>query len=127
MSVICSTLFFFRDNLAQAHVAFYCMAAGAAAGWLSTITGLLEALLVPVNRSKAMNAIFLHASLNAAVTIAFTIWAVLAWKVYPDVVKDSSLLLLSKWIAIIILVIGNFTGGKLLLDYHVGISSERKN
>ncbi|MEO5564400.1 MAG: hypothetical protein ABIR18_13220, partial [Chitinophagaceae bacterium] len=97
------------------------MITGVGTAWLTIVFGLWESLLVPVHKTKIVTAIFWHASFNAIVTILFTIWAVQAWSIYPEVAQDSGLLIILKWISILVLFAGNYMGGKLLLKYHVGI------
>lgn len=125
MSVICSSLYYFSDNDWAGHAAFYNLVAGAGTAWLTIVFGLWESLLVPASKTKVLTSILVHATFNVTVTILFSIWAAKAWKEYPDLVKDSTTLIIFKWIAVVMLIVGNFFGGKLLLKYHVGITPSK--
>lgn len=123
MAVVCATIFYFNNNPVPAHVAHYAMIAGVATGWLAILFGCWESAFVPLRKTKIITTIFWHASLNGAVTILFTVWAVKTWNSYPLLPKDSTLLLIGKWVAILGLFGGNYFGGKLLLKYRVGMDS----
>lgn len=125
MSVACSSLFYFSDNTWAGHAAFYNLMAGAGTAWLTIVFGLWESLLVPARKTKAIASILWHATFNVLATILFSIWASSAWNEYPDVVKDSITLLVFKWIAVAMLIIGNYFGGKLLLKHHIGITPSK--
>ena len=122
LSVVCATLFYYNGNTIPGHVAFYTMAGGTAMAWLAILFGLWESFLIPATRTRIITAISWHALLNGIVTILFTAWTIKTWRLYPALEKDSLLLIIFKWVALILLIAGNYIGGKLLLKYHVGIS-----
>jgi uncharacterized membrane protein len=121
-SVVCSSLYYFTGNKIAGYVALYNMIAGVGTAWLTIVFGLWESLLVPAHKTKIVATIFWHASFNAIMSIVFTLWTAKAWSAYPEVEKDSTLLLIFKWVAIGALIVGNYMGGKLLLKHHVGIT-----
>ena len=121
MSVICASVYYFTGNIICAHVAVYTMLAGTATGWMTILFGLWESWFVSINETKVVTTIFWHASFNGVITILFTIWSVKTWNYYPEIIKDSLSLMIIKWAVILLLVAGNFLGGKLLLKYHVGL------
>jgi uncharacterized membrane protein len=121
MSVVCSSLFYYNANAVFGQVSFFTLAAGAGMGWLAMLFGLWESFFVPSAKTKIVTTIFWHATLNGIVTILFTILAVKDWNLYPEIRKDSTLLLIVKWIGIIALLAGNYFGGKLVLKYHLGV------
>ena len=125
MSVACSSLFYFSDNTWAGHAAFYNLMAGAGTAWLTIVFGLWESLLVPANKTKAIASILWHATFNGLATILFSIWATSALHGYPELVKDSATLLVFKWIAVAMLIIGNYFGGKLVVKHHIGITSSK--
>lgn len=125
MSVACSSLFYFSDNTWAGHAAFYNLMAGAGTAWLTILFGIWESLLVPARKTKAIVSILWHATFNGLATILFSIWASNAWDEYPNLVKDSITLLVFKWIAVVMLVIGNYFGGKLLLEHHIGVTPSK--
>jgi len=125
MSVACSSLFYFSDNNWAGHAAFYNLMAGAGTAWLSILFGLWESLLVPASKTKAIASIVWHATFNGLATILFSIWASSAWREYPELVKDSTTLLVFKWIAVAMLIIGNYFGGKLVLVHQIGVTPSK--
>jgi uncharacterized membrane protein len=127
MSVACSSLFYFSDNIWAGHAAFYNLMAGAGTAWLTIVFGLWESLLVPADKTKAIAIILLHATFNGLATILFSIWASKAWHEYPEFVKDSTTLLIFKWIAVAMLIIGNYFGGKLLIVHHIGVTPPKSD
>ena len=128
MSVACSSLFYFSDNNTWAgHAAFYNLIAGAGTAWLTIVFGLWESLLIPAGKTKVIANLLWHATFNGLATILFSIWASNAWNEYPDLVKDSTTLLIFKWIAVAMLIIGNYFGGKLVLEHHIGITPSKRD
>jgi uncharacterized membrane protein len=125
MSVACSSLFYFSDNKWAGHAAFYNLMAGAGTAWLTIVFGLWESLLVPASKSKAIGSILWHTTFNGTTTILFSIWAARAWHEYPELAKESNTLLIFKWIAVVMLIIGNYFGGKLVLEHHIGITPSK--
>jgi len=99
--------------------------AGAGTAWLTIVFGLWESLLVPASKTKAIASILWHATFNGLTTILFSIWASTAWHEYPGLVKDSTTLLVFKWIAVAMLIIGNYFGGKLVLKHHIGATPSK--
>jgi uncharacterized membrane protein len=127
MAVVCSTLYYYNGNPIPGHVAFYAMAGGTAFACLAIIAGLWESWLVPLSKTKIIITIAWHATFNGIVTIIFIVWLVKAWQVYPTVIKDSTGIIIVKWILIAVLFAGNFFGGKLLLKYRLGSEEENQN
>jgi uncharacterized membrane protein len=125
MAAVCSSWFYVTSNPLPGHVSVYSITAGAAIAWIAALFGLWDAAFVSSKHTKIITTIAWHASLNGLVTILFTVWAVQSLKNYPELTKDSSLVLLLKWVAVVLLLIGNYFGGKLVLKYGVGLNDEK--
>jgi uncharacterized membrane protein len=61
--------------------------------------------------------------MNAIIVIFFGIFAYRAWQLYPQMNMPLLSTLLIKAVLIIVLFVGNYLGGKLILQHHIGVKN----
>ena len=103
--------------------AFYCLAGGVLIGGLAIITGLIDLVLIPKDNKPALGTALIHGFMNAMIVVFFGIFAYRAWQLYPQMTMPLLSTLVIKAILLIVLFIGNYLGGKLILQHHIGIKN----
>jgi uncharacterized membrane protein len=78
-------------------------------------------LKIKAEKVKAQKLGFIHGLTNGAVLLAYTVVVFSMWKAFPEIVRPSLLSLCMKVLLVILLLIGNFIGGNLVLKYKVGV------
>jgi len=121
MDFVFAVLAIYTGNNTFNDSAFYVSVAGMLAGWLAVITGAIDLAGVAKNKPASLNKALLHGGINSTVLIAYTVLAFLSYKHYPELSDDSELKLIVKGLLIILLLVGNYFGGSLILKDKVGI------
>ncbi len=103
--------------------AFYCLAGGVLLGGLAIVTGLVDLLLIPKDKKRAMGMALIHGLMNAMMVLFFGILTFRAWQLYPQAALPILSTLLIKAILLIVLFVGNYLGGKLILQHHIGVKN----
>jgi uncharacterized membrane protein len=104
-----------------ATAAFYCGVGGVASGYIAMLTGLLDLITIPKENKQAIGTGLLHGFINGLVVLVYTVFVYKAWHVYPKVEVPSLIVLLVKGLLVGCLLVGNFLGGRLIYQYHIGI------
>jgi len=129
MDLVCSIFAYNGGPASLTQAAFFASAGGVLLGILAAVTGALD--LVPVVRDKPRSAgkALIHGGINGTVVIGFFITTYMAYKQYPAVAPDRLPELVVKGVLVLLLAIGNFLGGSLILHDRIGVreSSDKTN
>ncbi len=106
------------ENQTMFQAAFYCLTAGVVLGWIAGITGIIDLFLNIVKHGQdAIRRAYIHGGVQATVLTGFTIMASLEYK-NPDLISlQPAWMLITKTSLVIVLFVGNYLGGELLLRY----------
>jgi uncharacterized membrane protein len=120
MDLVCSILnvLWHREGLSEA--AFFAAAGGVVTGWLAITTGLLDLVKVASDKPKSLRKALIHGTLNSCALIGYTVFALLDYLSYPDLQENSIGILISKAALVMIMFVGNYYGGSLVLKDGVG-------
>ena len=122
MDFVCAILALYTGNNSFNNSGFYAAAGGVIVGWLAVLTGAADLLVVMKDKPKALNKALLHGSINSTVLIGYTLLAFISFKHYPELTNDNVLKLVIKGILIVLLLVGNYFGGSLILKDKVGVN-----
>ena len=123
MDFLLSFFAYYNKDSSFLTAAFYCLAGGVLTGGLAIITGLIDLLLIPKDKKSALGTALIHGFMNAMIVVFFGIFAYRAWQLYPQMTMPLLSTLVIKAILLIVLFIGNYLGGKLILQHHIGIKN----
>lgn len=102
---------------------FYVNSIGCMLGWLAFIFGVVDLLWIFKNRESFVQKVLNHGGINSIVLIGFTIFTLIQIKHLPDFTEDSFGIILVKSMLILLLLIGNYQGGNLVLKHKIGLKS----
>lgn len=100
--------------------AYYCLLAGVIAGALALVTGVIDLLLIKKDNKPAIGIALIHGFVNGTVLIFYGILAYKGWQLFPQLNMPLLSVLILKSGLLIVLFAGNYLGGKLVLQYHIG-------
>lgn len=123
MNVLFSFVAYYNKDRSFLPAAFYCLAGGVLIGGLAIVTGLIDLWKIPKTNKSAMGPGLLHAFMNGTIVSVFGIFFYKACQLYPQMNLPMLSSVLVKLILIIILFAGNYFGGKLILQHHVGVKN----
>jgi len=123
MEFVCYILLFFTGKQSFADASFYAMAGGVFAGWIAVLFGALDLAKIPPYKPDVIKKALFHGSLNTVILITYTVLVYLLYKKYPQLPVASTSLLITKGMLIVLLIIGNYWGGELILKYKVAIDN----
>ena len=123
MDVFFSFFAYYTKDNSFLPAAFLCLCAGVVGGALAIITGLIDLLLISKNRKPAIATAVIHGFVNTTVLLFFGIFAYRGWQTYPEIIMPKMSILITKAVLVAILFGGNFLGGKLILQHHVGVKN----
>lgn len=121
MECICYGLLYFTGKSSFGDASFYAMLGGVSMGWLAVLFGILDLSKLSSEKAEIVGRGLVHGSINGAVLIVYTVIAYSLFKKYPDLPHASGLLLVAKVILVLLLFVGNYIGGNLVLKYKVGV------
>ena len=124
MDFVCALIAVYTGNGSFNDSAFYASVGGVLAGWLAALAGVVDLAGVAKNKPKSLNTALLHGGINSTVLLGYTILDFLAWKHYPSLTNDSTIKLVVKGALIVLLLVGNYCGGSLILKDKVGVENE---
>lgn len=124
MDLVCSFLAQYTGTPSFVDASFFAMAGGVLLGIAALITGAFDIIGVAEEKPLALKKALIHGGINATVIIAYCLLAFRAYRVYPELVPDSTMLLVIKAGLVTFMIVGNYLGGSLVLKYGVGL--ERK-
>jgi uncharacterized membrane protein len=122
MEFVLSGLAYIYQDTLLATAAFYCGVGGVATGYVAMLTGLLDLIAIPKENKPAMGTGLLHGFINGLVVLVYTVFVYKAWQAYPNVNVQSLATLLVKGLLVGCLLFGNFLGGRLIYQHHIGIN-----
>jgi uncharacterized membrane protein len=117
--LILSYLFYRTGNISFGSAAFYCLIAGVGLGWLAGITGFID--LVFIKNKTALETALLHGGINLTAVLVFSVFAYKAWNIYPQIQLPTIIVLTVKLITVVLLLAGNYFGGKLIFKHHIAV------
>lgn len=115
MDLACSILFLYLGNPTFISAGFYAMTGGVVLGWLAILTGALDLIHIYRERPDAMKKALLHGSINSIVVCAYTVFAFIQFKSYPELEGDSIATVIIKSAVVAFMMAGNYLGGSLIL------------
>lgn len=115
MDVICVVLGFYTGDLTFYNASFYAMLGGTVLGWLAVITGLMDVGTLTKTKSSLIKKALIHGGVNTIVLIVYSLFTIIALEKYPEFIKDDPIKLCIKSLTVIILIVGNYIGGSLVL------------
>jgi uncharacterized membrane protein len=121
MDLVCSVLSHNMNKPSLIDAAFFAMIGGVVFGWLAIVTGTFDLLKVADEKPDLLKKVLVHGGINALVLSGYSIIFFLRYKSYPDLEPDNNLLLITKGTLVLILFLGNFLGGRLILKYKIGV------
>ena len=120
MDLFLSGMQYYRQESSFGMAGFYCLAGGVILGLLAMVTGLLDFLKIPRDDKKAFALGLYHGFLNGTIILIFAVLAFKEWQSYPEI-QTSMGSLIVKGILVLTLFAGNYLGGKLIYEHHIGI------
>jgi len=117
-------LLIYTHNTDFAFVSFCILLGGVSLGWLAAIFGALDIASISSDREDIIKKAILHGGINGVILIAYTVMAYLQYLLYPSLPEGSIYLLGLKSFLVVMLMIGNFIGGNLVLKDKVGLNVE---
>ena len=116
MDLICSLAanYVLTDQLVNTSA--FAMLGGTAFGWLAAITGMFDLIGVSRNKPASVKKALIHGSINSVVLIGYTLLSLIFIKNLPEFIKDSGTVLTIKIFLVLLLIVGNFIGGSLVLE-----------
>jgi len=123
MDLICSFIAYYFGILSFAEASFYAMTGGVLLGFMAVITGFADLISTAEKRPDLVRKILVHGGINTLVIIVYSILAFIAYKHYPELTPDRPALLITKAGLILLMIIGNYLGGNLILKDKIGIEN----
>jgi uncharacterized membrane protein len=121
MDALFSFLAYYNKDSSFLLPAYYCLIAGVVGGGLALITGLIDLLLIKKDDKAAIATALIHGFINGMVLIFYGIFAYRSWQLFPQLSTLPLSTLILKFCLLVILFVGNYLGGKLILQHHIGV------
>ncbi len=121
MDVLLSFFAYYTKDSSLLPAAFYSLAAGVIAGALALFTGIIDLLLIQKDKKAAIGTAVIHGFVNAMVVGFFAVFLYRSWLVYPQLDMPPLSTLILKTVLVVVLFAGNYLGGKLILQHHIGV------
>jgi uncharacterized membrane protein len=121
MDLVCSLIAYFGGPHTFTDAAFFAAAGGVLCGWLAVVAGAFDLVPLVKNKPGSLNKALIHGSINTTVLLGFTVTAYLSFRHFPDLYIDSPLKLGVKAALVLLLGVGNFLGGSLILKDKVAV------
>jgi len=114
-------MLWYTGDLSFGYASFYLLVGGVGIGWLAVIFGAFDLMSITENNEAIYKKAIIHGGINSAVNIAYTIILYRLYLAYPILPGGDFGLLMVKVLLVIMLIVGNFIGGSLVLKDKVGI------
>lgn len=114
-------LLVYTNNVSFAFASFWILVCGVGLGWVAAIFGALDMTSISSEMNEVIKKALLHGSINGVILIAYTVIAYSWYLSYPSFPEGSIVLLGVKIFLVLLLMVGNFIGGSLVLKDKVGI------
>jgi uncharacterized membrane protein/uncharacterized protein with PQ loop repeat len=126
MELVCYFIYFQTANASFGNAAFYAMFGGMLLGWLAVITGAIDLIQLKHNNYVQGKAL-IHGFVNSTVVISYTVFTYMIYRHYPNIPQATLTILLVKAALNVLLVVGNYLGGNLVLKYKVGVQNSKND
>lgn len=123
MELVCYALLFFTGQKSYAEAAYYAMTGAVAMGWLAVLTGALDLAKIPPYKPVVIKKALIHGGINSSVLLIYTVFVFLVSRRYPTLPEASLSLLITKFVLVAVLIVGNYRGGELILKHKVAIEN----
>lgn len=120
MEFVCYFIYYQTGNVSFAYSSFYAIVGGVLLGWAAIITGAIDLMMIKDEGSAQAKA-FIHGLINSTVVLIYTILAFIAYSKYPNLSAATVTILIVKASANLLMVVGNYLGGDLVLKYKIGV------
>jgi len=121
MDLVCSILARAYGMTSFADASFYALVGGVGLGYVAILTGAIDLLGIVKDKPKTVMKVFVHGAVNTIVVMGYSVIAFMAYKNYPHLSPDSSLMLVLKAALVAFMLVGNYLGGNLVLKEKIGI------
>jgi uncharacterized membrane protein len=125
MDDLFSIFSYYTKDSSYMPVAFYCLQAGVLCGIAAIVTGLVDFLRISGEKKIAKGTAMIHGFINTTVLLFYGIFAYRSVQLFPHLVVPGVGILVLKTALLLTLFVGNYLGGKLVLEY--GIGTKNKN
>lgn len=117
MDVIFSGIAIYGQNEKLSDTAYYCLIGGVIGGWAAIGSGLYDLFRYQLTQGDEMKTAIIHGGIQTAMIFAYT-FVLSAEYNHPQYIDHAPLWLwITKGILIVLMLIGNYFGGELLLRY----------
>ena len=123
MDLLMSALHYSGKDPSFAQAGFYCLAGGVLLGIPAILTGLFDLLRIPKEDKKAFALALYHGFLNGSVILIFAVLAYKEWTAWPAINSTMGGIIF-KGILVLALFGGNYLGGKLIYNHHIGLDKK---
>lgn len=90
-------------------------------GWVAAILGALDMNEISEDNEQVMKKALLHGGINGIVVVSYTVIAYQMYQLFPELPDGNIILMLVRVLLVLLLMVGNFIGGSLVLKDKVGI------
>jgi uncharacterized membrane protein len=112
-------IYYRTGNTSFADASFYSMCAGVMLGWLATITGAIDFIVMETTLTEAKTKALIHGFINTTIVVIYSILACVMYEKYPDLPAATVMMLGAKAILNVLMIGGNYLGGTLILKYKI--------
>jgi uncharacterized membrane protein len=120
MELLSYSIYYFTNDESFATASLYALMAGSTLGWLAIITGAIDLLKISPERTKVMNKALIHGSVNTTVVLAYSVFAWIGFRKYPQLPEANLAALVLKLLLVTLMLVGNYMGGSLVLKDKMG-------
>ena len=121
MDALFSFFAYYNKDSSFLLAAYYCLIAGILSGGLALITGIIDLLLIKKDNKVAIGTALIHGFINGTVILFYGIFAYRSWQQFPQLSMPALPGLILKLALLSILFVGNYLGGKLILQHRIGV------
>ena len=121
MDALFSFFAYYNKDSSFLLAAYYCLIAGILSGGLALVTGIIDLLLIKKDNKVAIGTALIHGFINGIVILFYGIFAYRSWQQFPQLSMPSLPGLVLKLALLSILFVGNYLGGKLILQHRIGV------
>lgn len=123
MDFVCSLLGHYTGHASFIDASFFALAGAVIFGGLAIITGAFDVIGMAERKPGAVKKALIHGGINGSVIIGYSVITFRAWKQFPDLAEDNSLMLIIKACLLSFMFVGNYLGGSLILKHKVGLEN----
>jgi len=117
MDFVFSTLSLYLNQMSFATASYYCLWAGVAGGWAAIFAGAFDLVKYFKPGHPGIRQALTHATVQVTVIIFFTLILAFEYKHPSNIASPSIILIAGKALFLMLMVVGNYMGGELVLKY----------